>query len=773
MALAVPSSAQRAVPIEIPIAPVGAVAAAGTNAGPTPGTQLLPPLNTQVAIIGAGPAGIAMGRELKARGVEVLLLDKANAAGGSWQDMPTNLHVLSPWSQIALPETPKELVPAKVPVPAKDYARYLQEYAAHHRLPVMTSAEITRVERNTSGRIELFLKDGRKVVADSAVNATGYFGKPFVPEYPGARESSIRRIHFAAYKDPGSVSGKKVLVVGKRLSAGQAMRELHEAGFEVELSARGKVEFMPPGADFFEKHLLTAAEWLIIKLGLKDRIPTEIPMESGRTKEILTSGAVAVRPDIARFEGNEVVFRDGTHAAYDLVLFATGFRPALDHLRGKETPGVFLLGVEGISSWRSRLIRGIRDDAPLVADRIQEFLGQRVARSPRALIGAHFFSSFNDTAVKTIFALWSAAALSGRDAGSFVSLSMALFVVPYLLLSIPAGWLADRFPKRTVVVGTRFLEIAAMALAGAALTLGNLNLLLAAFPLMGLHTVLMGPAKYGLIPELVAEKDISDTNGVLEGAGFVALVAGTALGGLLFSSFGGVSALAAPVLIGGAGVSLLFALRIPKTVKAASAAATKAAGLGMTVPLWLATLGSALFWGLAVMLQSNIVHYAGSVLHASSNALTGMLLTIALGAAAGCVAAGKLSRGEVRLGFVPLGALGFGLFMLDLSLFGAGSLARVVFDLFMMNAAAAFYVIPLDTYIRRSAPEASRGRVLGIGNLLNFGFVLAGTGALYVMSSALGWTPGAIFWGMGALGLAGSGVLAAGLRDRLRGFGRP
>ncbi|MBI4345404.1 MAG: MFS transporter [Elusimicrobia bacterium] len=796
--LAVPALAQRNVAVEVPVAPAGAggVFAAGPAGPVAAGPALLPSLQpllapggvakTQVAIVGAGAAGLALGAELKARGIDFVVLDKAELAGGSWQDMPTRLHVLSPWSQIELPRTPKNVARPVAPIGAKRYAQYLRDYAQHHELPVVTRTEVERIERTAQGGVTVFLRDGRRVEAAAAVNATGYFGKPFVPAYAGAAESRIPQLHFAAYKDAGQVSakigeGKKVLIVGKRLSAGQAMLELHDAGYAVALSARGKVEHLPPSPldEWIERWLLPPVERVILALGLQDRVPTEVPMQGGRARGLIKTGAVALRPDIERFDGREVVFKDGAREAFDLVLYATGFRPALDHLGGApkiermqslETPGLFFLGLAGLSSFRSRFIRGIRDDVPVLADRLQEFLGSRVARSPDALVATHFLASFNDTAVKALFSLWAAAELASKDAGHYVNLSMALFIVPYLLFSMPAGWLADRYSKRAILIGTRVIEVVAMSLAAAAFTTGSLPALLAVFPLMGAHTVLMAPSKYGLIPELVADHDISRTNGVLESAGFFALIAGTAAAGVLFAALAQPALVAGPVLVAGAIAGLVAALRVPKTA-AAPKLAQAGSGWGMARPLWLATLGSAIFWGLAVMLQANIVLYAGSVLAAGSSALTAMLMTIALGAGIGCFAAGKLSGDKVRLSFVPFGALAFGAFMLDLSFFGAGSLARVLVDLFLMNVAAAFYVIPLDSFIQRHAPDASRGRVLGIGSLLNFAFVLAGTGAFYLLSTVADWPAAAIFRLMGAFGAAGGLGLAAVLRHRI--FGQP
>ncbi|MBI4387094.1 MAG: FAD-dependent oxidoreductase [Elusimicrobia bacterium] len=356
---------------------------------------------TRVTIIGAGPAGLSLGRLLQKRGIGVLILDKGASAGASWNNMPTHLRLLSPWRQVRLPDTPEAIAPTEAFVSAERYARYLRDYARHHGLSIVEQAEVSQVERAPDGSMIVRTRDGGQFRAAAVVNATGYFSKPFIPYFPGAASIAILQLHFSQYKDPQQIerllggSAKKALVVGKRLSAGQMMVELEEAGFFVELSARDQLQFLP-GSPWFEwlERILPVFEWMLLRLGLGRRIKSEVPMEGGRARRLIESGRVPIRGDIERFDGQEVVFKDGRREAFDLILYATGFQPALDHLgpsilrdpanglprlRGFESgdvPGLFFLGLSGLRNWRSRFLRGIREDAEVLAKDISRFLAK-------------------------------------------------------------------------------------------------------------------------------------------------------------------------------------------------------------------------------------------------------------------------------------------------------------------------------------------------------------------------------------------------------------
>src|SRR3989442_151130 len=115
------------------------------------------------------------------------------------------------------------------------------------------------------------------------------------------------------------------------------------------------------------------------------------------------------------------------------------------------------------------------------------------------------------------------AALGAR----YRSLSGAVFTLPFLLFSGYAGQLADIFNKRAVLIVTKAFEILAMIFGLVALLVGRIELLLAVLFLMALQATFFSPAKYGIVPEMLPDKDLSRANGLLEMSTFVAIILGT------------------------------------------------------------------------------------------------------------------------------------------------------------------------------------------------------------------------------------------------------
>ena len=338
-----------------------------------------------VVILGAGPAGLAMGYELASRGVDFVILEKGPAPGHSFANFPRNIF-FGPWLNNMLPGSRvnwrwkfrRSTQPA--------YTAYLQEYCRRHKLPVRTGVEVQSTNHQSEG-FQLETNRG-KIWSKLLVNATGYFTKPNVPKYPGLETTQVPWMHVAHYGDPESLRRKlgrrtgRVLVVGKRLSAGETMCELHRSGFQVGLSHRGKLKF---GPSQFQEALISPAVWLVERAAVLFRIKkNSYPrMAGGESQRLIQSGLVPTFPDIERFTEDGVVFKDGRSEQFDFVVFATGYKPALDHLAGLpklgippetvsmesvEYPGLFFLGIDQLRTFRSRFLRGIVEDARCLGD---------------------------------------------------------------------------------------------------------------------------------------------------------------------------------------------------------------------------------------------------------------------------------------------------------------------------------------------------------------------------------------------------------------------
>src|SRR5512137_727599 len=290
-----------------------------------------------------------------------------------------------------------------------------------------------------------------------------------------------------------------------------------------------------------------------------------------------------------------------------------------------------------------------------------------------SLIITQFEGAFNDNALKmvvTFVGLNMALSQSMHDA--LVPLTAALFSLPFLLFSMAGGFLADRFSKRTISIGVKVLEILIMIFATVGLLVRSLPMGLAAIFLMGVHSAIFGPSKYGLLPELLPERRLSWGNGVLELGTFLAIITGMAAGAVLYKNFEGRQAWSGAVLICLAVAGLAFSLGISRVPAANPQKKFRANFLGDLWQqirvmrrdriLWLACLGNVYFWFIGQLLQQSVIDYGENVLRLGELRTTYLLTGLAIGIGVGSFAAGYLSGGKIEYGLVPLGSVGLTLF---------------------------------------------------------------------------------------------------------------
>ena len=135
-----------------------------------------------------------------------------------------------------------------------------------------------------------------------------------------------------------------------------------------------------------------------------------------------------------------------------------------------------------------------------------------------------FLGALNDNVLKIIVSFYAMRALGPVNG---VTLVAAVFIVPFLLFSGYAGHVADSVSKRTVLVAMKAIELVAMLGALAALVVGRVDLMAAVLFLMATQSTFFSPAKYGIVPELVPDADLSRANGLLGMTTFLAIIVGT------------------------------------------------------------------------------------------------------------------------------------------------------------------------------------------------------------------------------------------------------
>ncbi len=387
----------------------------------------------------------------------------------------------------------------------------------------------------------------------------------------------------------------------------------------------------------------------------------------------------------------------------------------------------------------------------------------------KALLAAQFFGAFNDNAFKFVIATIAVDRYAHRPGGTlYVSLAGSALVLPFLLFSTYAGLLADRFSKQKVLIWATVSDLFVMTGGCVALFQGNIWSMLAVLFATGVQSAFLSPSKYGILPEILEERELSIGNGLIQMWTNIAIVLGTACGGALVhftkphiykSSF---------VLMGVSLAAILMSFFITKVRPAGSLRTFKVNFLGELSQnireikkertLFLAIIGLAYFGLLGALFQLNILLYSKRMMLVDDFLSSLLLVILALGIGAGGILAGKLSHEKVELGLVPLGATGLALFSLLLG-FSYTSYLVVALSLFFLGTSAGLYIVPLNAFVQQKSPSDQRGKILATSNFLSFSAMLVGSGVLYLFRDLLHLNSAHIFLVMGCVTAAGASAL--------------
>lgn len=345
-----------------------------------------------IAIVGGGPAGLALAKALDGHRVAYTLFERSSI-GSTWRQAPANLTVLSPWWTNILDVRDLLRVNPLAKVPAATYLQHLRRTAARLRGEIDEGVNVEQLSKPGDGGWILGTSVGVRGPFSAVVIATGYFSSPVGPTPGFEDDGSVPVLHAAAlrsYARLDAFSGQRhpVVVVGGRVTAGQTILALADRGIPCALSTRSPLGFRRHGllAWFREMAYYVWEEIEAARTpGLRrNSYPT---MEGGRNRTLVETGMVPVHPPIARIEDGQLVFADGSRSAAAGVILATGYVPSLTipglsvplgpdglpETRAFEIaaiPGVFLLGFDNLYDHRSRYLRGIRRDAGRLARRL-------------------------------------------------------------------------------------------------------------------------------------------------------------------------------------------------------------------------------------------------------------------------------------------------------------------------------------------------------------------------------------------------------------------
>ena len=394
---------------------------------------------------------------------------------------------------------------------------------------------------------------------------------------------------------------------------------------------------------------------------------------------------------------------------------------------------------------------------------IGKFTDVLKTRGFQPFLWTQFLGAFNDNLYKMIVSLAAVAIATESGTGSrFLSLAQGIFILPFLLFSGYAGYFADTLSKRKVLVASKGFEVAAMSLAVAAFLYGRIEFMLAVLFLMALQSTFFSPAKYGILPEMVGDRDLSRGNALLQMTTFVAIILGTAVGGYFYAEFGERLWLAGLILVGIAVAGFMASFGIAPVPAAAGPRNFQLNPWGEIIlglrhlwndhRLWLTVSGIAYFWFVGATMQIAVLLFGKQMLGASDLQISILVVYFAVGIGIGSMAAGRLSGDKVELGLVPIGAVGMGVFSLLLAN-SAPSYPLAATALGLLGFSSGFFVVPLNAFLQQRADAKERGRLLAAaGFLTNIGVMLAAL-ASWFMSDWLKMPPDRVIFIVGVFTL--------------------
>ena len=391
-----------------------------------------------------------------------------------------------------------------------------------------------------------------------------------------------------------------------------------------------------------------------------------------------------------------------------------------------------------------------------------------------------FLGAFNDNLFKQLILLLCVV----YDKGDQQAIAQGMFALPFVLFSGFAGFLSDRISKRQIIVLCKVAEIAVMLVGIIALRTveqtGELTALLVVLFLMGTQSAFFGPAKYGILPEMVRQRDLPAVNGIIQMTTFMAIIFGTAAAGYVKEWFADQLWIITAACVAIAVLGTITSLLVRRTPVAHPGLQLELSSLGINAetrrllrrdrPLLNVLLVSSLFWFVGGLVLPSVNKLGIRELHFDDARTSLLAVCMGVGIAIGCVLTGKLSKKRLRFEFVTIGAWGLMLGLvavtaLDTCLSSppvekpSGSPVRssnsvdivegnnlldsasdrvqpesfaallvplstketlIRIALVWMGLSAGMFVVPLQVLLQVRPPNDQKGRMIGAMNLVNW-----------------------------------------------------
>lgn len=344
---------------------------------------------TEVVVIGAGQAGLSSAYFLRRFGIDAVVLDAGEGAGGAWRHRSPSLTMDKVHGIFDLPGVPRETEVAGDRPAAEAVPAYYGAYERRVGLDVVRPVKVTAVRDGDDGRL-VVASDAGEWAARAVVSATGTWTRPYWPYYPGAADFPGRQLHYVTYRGPEEFAGLRVVVVGGGASALHVLSEIAGVAAATTWVTRRPPVFREDDFDEDARREAVAMVEARVRAGLPPQSVVSVTGigYSAVVREAMAKGALERFPMFQRLTPDGVEWVDGRRLAADVVVWATGFRSALDHLaplRLREPGGgIKVDGTRVVREPRLQLVGYGPSASTIGANRA----GRAAARDVRALLTA-------------------------------------------------------------------------------------------------------------------------------------------------------------------------------------------------------------------------------------------------------------------------------------------------------------------------------------------------------------------------------------------------
>jgi MFS family permease len=345
----------------------------------------------------------------------------------------------------------------------------------------------------------------------------------------------------------------------------------------------------------------------------------------------------------------------------------------------------------------------------------------------------------------------------------FSALASGLFILPFFIFSAVAGQLADNYDKATISRFVKTLEIFIALIGGAGLILHNIPLMLVALTLLGVQSTFFGPIKYAILPQHLKKEEVLGGTGLVEAGTYIAILAGTILGGIIVDLVNEKAAAAFVLMV--AIIGWISARYIPSAPPQKSfekidynfvRSSYRLVRETMHVRrLFLAIIAISFFWTIGAVLMIQFPPLVKNVLTADPTVASLFLGIFSIGIAIGSIIVNRLLKSQVSARFAPISVIIMGVFVVILFFVSSqweglpdgqlydfmtfmsykGSWGLLI-TLLGVAVAGGSFVVPLYAFLTTTVDISQTARTIAANNIVNSGGMVLGSLAALALSMA-------------------------------------